>query len=116
MPISVTPLGRVTGSISASCDFTHTVRTAKVSKASRVTSVLRKRKQKLYNVVKIKLSEVEFNPRTHPFLVWILKSCIFSMLFSLVFAYTRTSFRAVARTLIGGVYIHIFGFCPTDFF
>ena len=24
--------------------------------------------------------------------------------------------RAVARTLIGGVYIHIFGFCPTDFF
>ena len=24
--------------------------------------------------------------------------------------------RAVARTLIGGVYIHIFMFCPTDFF
>ena len=24
--------------------------------------------------------------------------------------------RAVARTLIGGVYIHIFRFCPTDFF
>ena len=24
--------------------------------------------------------------------------------------------RAVARTLIGGVYIHIFGFCPTNFF
>ena len=24
--------------------------------------------------------------------------------------------RAVARTLIGGVYIHIFVFCPTSFF
>ena len=24
--------------------------------------------------------------------------------------------RAVARTLVEGVYIHIFGFCPTDFF
>ena len=24
--------------------------------------------------------------------------------------------RAVARTLIGGVYIHIFMFCPTSFF
>ena len=24
--------------------------------------------------------------------------------------------RAVARTLIGGVYIHIFRFCPTSFF
>ena len=24
--------------------------------------------------------------------------------------------RAVARTLIGWVYIHIFEFCPTDFF
>ena len=24
--------------------------------------------------------------------------------------------RAVARTLIGGVYIHIFGLCPTNFF
>ena len=28
----------------------------------------------------------------------------------------RTLIRAVARTLIGGVYIHIFWFCPTDFF
>ena len=26
------------------------------------------------------------------------------------------SIRAVARTLIGGVYIHIFRFCPTTFF
>ncbi len=25
-------------------------------------------------------------------------------------------FRAVARALIGGVYIHIFVLCPTDFF
>ena len=26
------------------------------------------------------------------------------------------NYRAVARTLIGGVYIHIFRFCPTSFF
>ncbi len=29
---------------------------------------------------------------------------------------TVTNFRGVTRALIGGVYIHIFVFCPTDFF
>ena len=29
---------------------------------------------------------------------------------------TEPGTRAVARTLMGGVFIHIFGFCPTDLF
>ena len=42
IPISVTPVGSVTGSIKASCDSTHTVNTVKVSNTSRLTSFLKK--------------------------------------------------------------------------
>ena len=47
MPTSVTPVGSVTGSSKANCDFKLTVKTARVSKANLVTSFLqRQNKQK----------------------------------------------------------------------
>lgn len=40
IPVSEPPVGNATGSIKANCDFTQTLKTARVSSASRVTSVL----------------------------------------------------------------------------
>ena len=58
------------------------------------------------------------------FMLIVYESSKFTTFISTIFDVLNSAFSllklfgAVARTLIGGggVYIHIFGFCPTDFF
>ena len=69
------------------------------------------------NYITVHLFHLYFN--AHKNFVLILHKEKISDVFNLfqkAFSKVRNEFRAETRTLIGGVYIYIFTFCPTDFF
>ena len=58
-----------------------------------------------------KLHNVNLNSETE----WPIISAL-GLIRSILNSSQINEHRAVARMLIGGVYIHIFGLCPTNFF